>query len=134
MAPLAAFRASFVQIGDILLLFRNEVSRWIAGSSSIQVSGPIGIAQITGDVAESGISPLILWTALLSINLAIINLIPFPALDGGRIAFVLVEIVRGGRRLAPEKERLVHAAGFVLLIAAIFAISVNDLQRLFGSA
>ena len=132
MAPLAALRASFVQIGDILLLFRNEVSRWIAGASSIQVSGPIGIAQITGDVAESGISPLILWTALLSINLAIINLIPFPALDGGRIAFVLLEIVRGGRRLAPEKERFVHAAGFALLIAAIVAISVNDLQRLFS--
>ena len=78
MGPLAAFRASFVQIGEILLLFRNEVSRWIAGASSIQVAGPIGIAQMTGDVAESGISPLILWTALLSINLAIINLIPFP--------------------------------------------------------
>ncbi len=128
--PLAAFRASFSQIGEILLLFRNELSRWIAGSSSIQVAGPIGIAQMTGDVAESGISPLVLWTALLSINLAIVNLIPFPALDGGRIAFVLVEIVRGGRRLAPERERFVHAAGFVLLIAAIVAISVNDLQRL----
>ena len=132
MGPLAAFRASFVQIGEILLLFRNEVSRWIAGSSSIQVAGPIGIAQMTGDVAESGISPLILWTALLSINLAIINLIPFPALDGGRIAFVLVEIVRGGRRLAPEKERFVHAAGFAMLIAAIVMISVNDIQRLFS--
>lgn len=132
MGPLAAFRASFVQIGEILLLFRNEASRWIAGSSSIQVAGPIGIAQMTGDVAESGISPLILWTALLSINLAIINLIPFPALDGGRIAFVLVEIVRGGRRLAPEKERFVHAAGFALLIAAIVMISVNDIQRLFA--
>lgn len=132
MGPLAAFRASFAQIGEILLLFRNEVSRWIAGSSSIQVAGPIGIAQMTGDVAESGISPLILWTALLSINLAIINLIPFPALDGGRIAFVLVEIVRGGRRLAPEKERFVHAAGFAMLIAAIVMISVNDIQRLFA--
>ena len=132
MGPLAAFRASFAQIGEILLLFRNEVSRWIAGASSIQVAGPIGIAQMTGEVADSGISPLVLWTALLSINLAIINLIPFPALDGGRIAFVLLELVRGGRRLAPEKERFVHAAGFVLLIAAVIAISVNDLQRLFA--
>ena len=130
MGPLAALRASFTQIGEILLLFRNEVSRWIAGASSIQVAGPIGIAQMTGDVAESGISPLILWTALLSINLAVVNLIPFPALDGGRIAFVLVEMVRGGRRLAPEKERFVHAAGFALLIAAIVMISVNDIQRL----
>ena len=134
MGPLAAFRASFTQIGEILLLFRNEISRWIAGASSIQVAGPIGIAQMTGDVAESGISPLILWTALLSINLAIVNLIPFPALDGGRIAFVLVEIVRGGRRLAPEKERFVHAAGFALLIAAIVMISINDIQRIFTGA
>lgn len=132
MGPFAAFGASFTQIAEILRLFRNEVSRWIAGASAIQVAGPIGIAQITGEVAGSGISPLILWTALLSINLAIVNLIPFPALDGGRIAFVLLEIARGGRRLAPEKERLVHAAGFALLIAAIVAISVNDIQRLFA--
>ncbi len=128
--PLRAFGSSIRQMWEILVLFRNEVSRWVAGSGGIQVSGPVGIAQITGDVARAGLSPLIMWTALLSINLAIINLLPIPALDGGRILFVLVELARGGRRLAPSKERMVHLVGFVVLIGAIIAISVNDIQRL----
>ncbi len=128
--PLRALGSSIRQMWEILVLFRNEVSRWVAGSGGIQVAGPVGIAQITGDVARAGLSPLITWTALLSINLAIVNLLPIPALDGGRILFVLVELARGGRRLAPSKERVVHLVGFAVLIGAIIAISVNDIQRL----
>ena len=128
--PLRAVGSSIRQMWEILVLFRNEISRWVAGSGGIQVSGPVGIAQITGDVARAGLSPLITWTALLSINLAIVNLLPIPALDGGRILFVLVELARGGRRLAPSKERMVHLVGFAVLIGAIIAISVNDIQRL----
>ena len=130
LGPVAAFGAGVGRIGDILLLVRNEASRWLAGSAGIELAGPIGIAQITGDVARIGLSPLVTWTALLSLNLAIVNLLPIPALDGGRIAFVLVEMARGGRRLAPQKERLVHAVGFALLIGAIIAVSVNDVRRL----
>ena len=132
--PISAFGSSFTQIGEILLVFRNEVSRWIAGSSGIQLAGPVGIAQITGDVARAGLSPLITWTALLSINLAIVNLLPIPALDGGRITFVLLELARGGRRLAPQKERIVHLAGFALLIGTVIIISVNDIRRLVSGA
>ena len=132
LGPLAAFGAGVRRIGEILLLVRNEVSRWIAGSGGIELAGPIGIAQITGDVARIGLSPLVTWTALLSLNLAIVNLLPIPALDGGRIAFVLVELARGGRRLAPQKERYIHAVGFALLIGAIIAVSVNDVRRLFS--
>ena len=132
--PISAFGSSFTQIGEILLVFRNEISRWIAGSSGIQLAGPVGIAQITGDVARAGLSPLITWTALLSINLAIVNLLPIPALDGGRITFVLLELARGGRRLAPQKERIVHLAGFALLIGTVIIISVNDIRRLVSGA
>ena len=132
--PISAFGSSFTQIGEILLVFRNEISRWIAGSSGVQLAGPVGIAQITGDVARAGLSPLITWTALLSINLAIVNLLPIPALDGGRITFVLLELARGGRRLAPQKERIVHLAGFALLIGTVIIISVNDIRRLVSGA
>ena len=121
---------SFRQIWDILVMFRNEISRLTAGSSSLDITGPIGIAQITGEVASAGLSPLIMWTALLSINLAIVNLLPIPALDGGRITLVLLELARGGRRLAPEKERIVHLVGFAILITAVIAVSINDIQRL----
>lgn len=125
-----AFPQSFLRMGDILLTFRNELSRIMAGAGDLAIAGPVGIAQLTGQVADAGLSPLITWTALLSINLAIVNLLPIPALDGGRITFVLLELARGGRRLAPEKERLVHLVGFVVLIGAIVLVSVQDIRRL----
>ncbi len=127
--PAQALASSVRRIGEILVLFRNELSRWTAGGD-IQLAGPVGIAQFTSTVADAGLSPLITWAALLSINLAIVNLLPIPALDGGRIALVLLEIARGGRRLAPGKERMAHLVGFVTLMAAIIAISINDVQRL----
>ena len=121
---------SFRQTWDVLVIFRNEVSRIIAGASSIDLVGPVGIARITSEVAEAGIGRLIQWTALLSINLAIVNLLPIPALDGGRIMFVLIELARGGRRLAPEKERIAHMVGFAILISGIVAVSFGDIRRI----
>ena len=67
---------------------------------------------------------------LLSINLAIINILPFPMLDGGRIVFVAIEWVRRGKRVPPEKEGLIHLVGLAVLIAGIVAISANDIMRL----
>jgi len=121
---------SFRQTWDVLVIFRNEVSRIIAGASSIDLVGPVGIARITSEVAGAGLSPLLMWTALLSINLAIVNLLPIPALDGGRIMFVLIELARGGRRLAPEKERIAHMVGFAILISGIVAVSIGDIRRI----
>ena len=93
-------------------------------------AGPIGIAQITGEVArQSGFQGLLWLTALLGVNLALINILPLPALDGGRILFILVEIVRGGRKIAPEKEGLVHLAGMAVLLLLILLISINDIMR-----
>ncbi len=125
---------SFVQMADILVSFRNEISRLIAGSSDLGFVGPVGIAQITGEVADAGLSPLITLAALLSINLAIVNILPFPALDGGRIMFVLLELARGGRRISPGKERTAHLIGFGLLMTFILMISINDIQRLVSGA
>ena len=69
---------------------------------------------------------------MLSLNLAVFNLLPIPALDGGRIVFVLPELARGGRRVSVEKERLVHLIGFVVLIGLILVVSLNDIRRLIG--
>ena len=129
-SPWSAFLGSFGWMWEILVSFRNELSRVFAGVTPFEVAGPVGIAQMTGEIASGGSRSLVVWTALLSMNLAIVNLLPLPALDGGRIAFVLVELARGGRRLAPEKERLAHMAGFGVLMVAILLISVNDIRRL----
>jgi regulator of sigma E protease len=69
---------------------------------------------------------------LLSLNLAILNLLPLPALDGGRLFFVLVEVLRGGKRIPPEREGVVHLAGMVILIGLMFIVAFLDVGRLLG--
>src|SRR3712207_4347999 len=118
---------------ESLVLARNQVISWIAARNRPEgLAGPVGIAQVTGEVVEqAGWVRLFELAALLSINLAILNILPLPMLDGGRIFFVVVEILRGGRRIAPEKEALVHFIGFVVLIAFVIVISVFDVMRIF---
>ena len=99
-----------------------------------QVSGPIGMGQATGEIINQSTLPL--WvtlsqiTIVLSLNLALLNLLPFPALDGGRLVFVIIEMLRGGRKIAPEKEGLVHFAGIVLLLGVMFVVAFSDIQRI----
>ena len=122
---------SLSQMRDIVVVSKNEISKWISGGTDgFPVTGPIGIAQLTGEVARDGVTALIFWTALLSMSLAFLNILPIPALDGGRIAFVLLELVRGGRRISPEREGLIHMVGFALLIGLIVVASFNDIQRI----
>jgi regulator of sigma E protease len=118
---------------ETLVLARNQVISWIAARQRPEgLTGPVGIAQVTGEVVEqAGWVKLFELAALLSINLAILNILPLPMLDGGRIFFVFVEILRGGRRIAPEKEALVHFIGFVVLIGFVIVISVFDVMRIF---
>ncbi len=115
---------------ETLVLFKNGIISMIIGTAPVAVAGPVGIAQLTGEVAKAGISPLLEFAAFLSINLAIINIFPLPALDGGRIAFVLLEWVRRGRRISPKTEGLVHLIGFALLMAAFLAITYQDIIRI----
>lgn len=116
---------------ESLILARNQVISWWKARTAPDVSGPVGIAQATGVVVEqAGWAALLQFTALLSINLAIINILPLPMLDGGRVLFVVVEILRGGKRVPPEKEALVHLAGFVMLISLVVVISYFDIVRI----
>jgi regulator of sigma E protease len=121
---------------ETLALFKNEIISWFIGTSSPQLSGPVGIAELTGEVVKSGFSNVIEFAAFLSINLGIINLLPLPALDGGRIVFVLLEMVRKGRKVSTRTEGLIHTAGFLLLIGLMIAITFNDVVNIIttGSA
>ncbi|HSH80198.1 MAG TPA: M50 family metallopeptidase [Herpetosiphonaceae bacterium] len=94
------------------------------------MAGPIGITRLTGEIArQGGLIPWLDWTALLSVNLALINLLPLPALDGSRIVFALIEWVRGGKRVAPEREAMVHAIGMMLLLGLMLVISFADVRN-----
>ncbi len=107
-------------LGDIITFKRADV----------QVTGPIGIAKITSDAIKLGKNAFLELLALLSLNLAVINLFPFPALDGGRIALVLYEW-KSGRRVNKEFERKLNTIGFVLLILLAIIISIYDVKRFF---
>lgn len=135
--PIAALGTGIRETGTafvaILGGFGELLGRIGAGASSEgpPVAGPLGIAQLTGEVAERGtLVDMLGFMAILSINLAIINLLPIPALDGGRLLFVAVEALRGGRRIDPAKEGLIHLVGMMLLLSLIAFISYFDVVRI----
>jgi regulator of sigma E protease len=125
-----AVPSSIIHCGEILVLFKNEVVGWFVRGTPPQLTGPIGIAELTGEMAKAGISPLLEFAALISINLAIINLLPFPGLDGGRLIFIALEWIRRGKRISPKKEGLVHLIGFIVLILLIMVISYYDIANI----
>jgi len=112
---------------DAFVLFKNEIITWFVGTGAPQVVGPVGMAEMTGEVIRSGFSNLLEWAAFISINLGIVNLLPIPAVDGGRIAFVFLELVRRGKRVAPRTEGLIHLIGFFLLIGLMLLVTYRDI-------
>lgn len=111
---------SFYQlIGDLLY----------NGSTNMQVSGPVGIVKMTEQAAQLGILVLMNFTALISINLAIINILPFPALDGGRIVFLLIEKIKGSP-VSQELEAKIHNTGFAILMLLMVLVTFQDIANL----
>ncbi len=107
------------------------LGKLVSGEFSIDaLSGPVGIYQSTDVVAKSGIFYLMRWAAILSINLGIMNLLPIPALDGGRLMFFAVEAVRG-KPIDRQMEGMVHFIGFALLMVLMLVVTWNDIQRFF---
>lgn len=106
-------------------LFKNLI---VEKTVSAELSGPVGIAVLTGEVARLGFIYLLQFTALLSLNLAVINFLPFPALDGGRVLFILIEKIRG-KAVDARIEALIHNIGLSLLLVLVFVISYRDILR-----
>jgi len=103
----------------------------VTGEFSLdQLAGPVGIYNYTGQAAAMGIFVLMKWAAVLSVNLGIVNLLPLPALDGGRLMFIGLEALRG-KPIDPQKEGLVHFIGFALLMLLMIVVTWNDINKLF---
>lgn len=111
----------------LVIFFKNL---FIDTSQIAGVSGPVGIAVLTGQAAGLGFNYLLQFVALLSINLAVLNIMPFPALDGGRLLFIGIEKVKGSP-VSKKVENLVNAGGFALLLALMIWITVKDVSRFF---
>jgi regulator of sigma E protease len=115
---------------DVVAAIFSGVVSMIQGIIAPDIRGPVGIAAATGEIAKSGLVALMQFTAFLSIQLAILNLLPFPGLDGGRLAFIALEALRGGKRVAPEKEGLIHLVGMAILVGLLLIVSYQDVARL----
>ena len=130
---------SFWMLGHYIRLVIYSVGQLFTGNVAIDdLAGPLGMVNIIDDVYQSAVEtsitdailPLLNLAALLSANLGVMNLLPFPALDGGRLVFLAVEAVRG-KPMNQEKEGIIHLAGFVILIGFILIVSFNDILRIF---
>lgn len=129
--PVKAVAYGAEQTYNTTLLIFTALGNLINGQFSIDdLSGPVGIYKVTEDVAESGVYNLIYWAALLSINLGIMNLLPLPALDGGRLLFFLFEAIRG-KPVDKQKEGMIHFVGIMLLMVLMVVVTWNDIQRFF---
>jgi regulator of sigma E protease len=122
-------KATVIMTWFIVVAFAELIKNLVAGGGvAADVSGPVGIAVMTGQVAKLGFVYLLQFAAMLSINLAIINFLPFPALDGGRVVFVILEKIRG-RAVSEKLEAALHNAGFVLLILLVLVVTYRDVLK-----
>ena len=129
-----AFRQGLSLTGDVVTQILELPGQLLTARGTTDgpaVSGPIGIFQVTGQVAQFGLPTFLKLVGVLSINLAVLNIVPFPGLDGGRLFFVLVAgIFR--KRLSPTVEAAIHAIGFALLLLLLVVVSISDIRRVVG--
>jgi Predicted membrane-associated Zn-dependent proteases 1 len=134
--PLAAVGQGFGAVRDLAVQIPGGLATAVGGLLGLNPNagtavGPIGIAEETGRVLRAPLVNQLIFVGILSVNLAVLNVLPFPPLDGGRIAVVLIEAVRR-RRLPAEREALIYLTGFMVLIALVILISIRDISRLIG--
>jgi regulator of sigma E protease len=118
-------------LGQIIFAFYFVIKNLVASGQVVgELAGPVGIFIFTGEAARLGFIYLLQFTALISLNLAVINAFPFPALDGGRALFVLIEKMKGSP-VNRKIEQWIHNIGFALLLALILLITIRDVGRFF---
>lgn len=133
------FLGAYYGTKEALFWGKNVVNGFISiftdlfqGKSPKEVSGPVGVFAVTSEVAKTGILPLINLIGIISVNLAVLNIIPFPALDGGRLLFIIIEAILG-KKVAPKVEGVVHGVGMAILLLAILAITIKDVRGLISA-
>ena len=131
---------AFCELGYYIDVTIQSLKMLVTGGASVNdLSGPVGIVQSMGEVYEESVQNdgifiallnMMNWAIMLSANLGVMNLLPIPALDGGRLVFLFVEAIRG-KALDPEKEGMVHLVGIALLFLLMFVVMFNDIRKIF---
>ncbi|HHY38949.1 MAG TPA: RIP metalloprotease RseP [Clostridia bacterium] len=130
--PVESLKQGIMYTFGVSFMFIKGLFAMLLGRIPADVAGPVGIAKILGDAAKAGIRNLLYLVGLLSANLGILNLLPFPALDGSRLVFLGIEGVRQ-RPVDPEKENLIHFIGFTLLMLLALLVTYRDILRISAS-
>ena len=128
--PFKSVEVTFKRAYQMLASMGDMLVRLVTGKTvkSEEVSGPVGIAKVVGDSMKYGWEAVLELVSILSLNLAILNILPFPALDGGRILFVVLEKL--GKKARPALERAIHQIGMMILLGLLLLITVNDILRI----
>lgn len=128
--PGEAFTMSVKQTVVVAVAIFTGLVQMIIGQAPADVAGPIGVAQMTGQVAQMGFLPLLQFAAFLSINLGLINLLPVPVLDGGHLMTLAIEAVRG-KPMSRSKLQIIQTIGFALLMTLLLLATFKDITRIF---
>lgn len=130
LAVLEAARFTGDATVAIVGAFGGLIAGAVTGTADLSgVAGPVGIASLVSDATQEGFAPLLSFTAFISLNLAVLNLVPFPALDGGRLVIVAIEAVKGSR-VRSDIVNMVNMVGFALLIILMILVTYKDIARL----
>ena len=126
-----AFQMTWSMIVQMITFIGQLITGTIPGGFENAVAGPVGVIGIVSDAAKTGIIQLVYIASVISLNLGIMNLLPIPALDGGRLLMIGIEAIRGGKKLDSNKEAMLHTIGFMLLMAFMLFVTFKDITRLF---
>ena len=123
------YEAFYQSFSTVKMIYTSLIDLFSGRYGLEAVSGPVGTVNVIAETAEQGFLSLLYLFVFISMNLGIFNLLPFPALDGGRLVFVIIEAIRG-KRIPPEKEGVVHAVGMVILLVFMAVVVVSDILKL----
>ena len=127
---ISSLKYAFIKLGSIVSSMYLIIVSLFTGKLGLgNLSGPVGMYTIVGESAKVGFQSIMYLTAYLSINLAVINALPFPAFDGGRILFVIIEAING-KKVNPKLEGIMHTIGFILLMLLMIYITIQDIIKL----
>lgn len=124
-------QAAVKQTSDLTVMTVDGFKQLVTGHVKLKdLSGPVGIIEITGEASQSGVPHYLFIMALLSVNLAVLNLVPIPGLDGGRLLFLIIEAIRRGRRIPMEKEASINLIGILFLLGLMVVVTFQDVFKL----
>lgn len=126
-----SIKYAFVKFAGLIVQMIMVIFNLFTGNLGFNsLSGPVGIFTVVGESAQAGFINLVYLTAFISLNVGFMNLLPLPALDGGRLLFLIIEKIKGSK-VDPKYENIVHTLGFLLLMALMIVVTFNDIMRLF---